>query len=175
MITKSKLVPTTLDFCPNFKDNKVNVILDYCRQVLDNGRFGITKHWYVSINGQDDVFLQTEDLSFDAALYLFDSIDKVTEIELHSFKNSINNNGWPRKLINRMIDKNRKLIVVLNDGSTWSSIQNGAVIMELTDFGMDFLNEDGYIEDLEPEHIKGKVLIEDLLGDLTLTKETDES
>lgn len=82
---KEKLVPTTLNFAPNFPGNMVEVALGCW---LEDG-------YYVVVCGEDDCSLQTETLTFSEAQELYDKLDSITWESIKPFKGSINNNGFP--------------------------------------------------------------------------------
>ena len=66
-----------------------------------------------------------------------------------------------------MTTDKRNLIVVLNDGETFSDIQ-GCTIFEITDKGLKDICFNGDIRDLSTKDIIGSVKISDLIGEFRL-------
>lgn len=64
----------------------------------------------------------------------------------------------------------RNLIVVLNDGETYSFI-DGCKVYELTEEGLKALTFNFDFEDVSEKEIIGSVEILDLIGELRLTKD----
>jgi hypothetical protein len=85
-----KFVKTSLCFSPNYDGNKVKVSVG---KWLPN-----TNTYYVLIIGRDDSSLQTEELTYEQAIMLYDSIKFVDSETTLKFKNSKNNNGFTYSL-----------------------------------------------------------------------------
>lgn len=54
--------------------------------------------YYVCVKGLDDTMLQTENLTYEKAETLYNSINEIGDKEVELFKESKNNNGWPSKM-----------------------------------------------------------------------------
>lgn len=85
-----KHVETSLNFHPNCPNNTVRVKLGYWGKSLNN-----VDEYYVLVSGNDDTMLQTEELSFEDALKIYDSIEEMGSKECKYFVGSSNNNGFP--------------------------------------------------------------------------------
>lgn len=91
---KSKMIPTKLNFAPNYPDNMVRVSLGCYSPEERTG-----KDYYVIVRGQDDKSLQTLGMKLDDAEALYESIkflDKDSDID-NAFR-CPQSNGWPRLL-----------------------------------------------------------------------------
>ena len=88
---KSKLVPSIYNFYPNYANNMVEVI-------LGNWIFDKYTTYYICIRGLDDIAVISEDLSYEEAENLFNSMNKIGDKEIELFRGSEDNNGWPSKM-----------------------------------------------------------------------------